>query len=481
MAACLIAHHWRDRGVAVTVVESPDIGIIGVGEGSTPHLKQLFDTLGLAERDWMAACDATYKTGIRFAGWGGVDGPASYFHPFPTAIDLHTERDYFAACAARRRGEDVPAHPDDWYLTAWLAANGRAPIAPDHFPFRIGYGYHFDAHKVGAFLRDHALALGVTHLARTVERVEVTGDGVVAALMLDGGDRLAGEFFIDCSGFRSLIHQQALGVPFRSFADNLFNDRAVVAPTPLPDGKIAPQTEATALSAGWAWRIPLTARVGNGYVHSSRYIDKDAAEAEFRRHLNLPDDQPVRFLDMKVGRVADSWVSNSLAVGLSQGFLEPLEATALHIVQSTMEAFIQTYGDGGFTPRHRDAFNASINMRYEGIRDYIVAHYALNRRDSPGYWQDAAEIEALSDPLKQVMTAWFTGGDVAATVEQLGIARYYTAMSWHALFAGYGIFPKRLVSPRGGGRPVAEVQSFIAACGGNFAGHRDTLNPKQFN
>ncbi|MDG5487038.1 tryptophan 7-halogenase [Sphingomonas sp. BGYR3] len=475
MAACLIAHHGRGRGVAVTVVESPDIGIIGVGEGSTPHLKHFFDTLGIAEREWMPACDATYKTGIRFSGWGGNDGPASYFHPFPTEIDRHSEPDFLTACAARRRGEDVPAHPDDWYLTAWLAEHGRAPIAPDHFPFRIGYGYHFDAHKVGAFLRGRATAMGAAHLSRTVDRVEVTGEGTVAALILDGGERLAGDFFIDCSGFRSLIHQQALGVPFLPFADNLFNDRAVVAPTPLPDGEIAPQTGATALSAGWVWRIPLTSRVGNGYVHSSRYIDKDAAEAEFRRHIDLPDDQPVRFLDMKVGRVADSWVSNSLAVGLSQGFLEPLEATALHIVQATLEAFIQTYWDGGFTPRHRDTFNRTINARYEGIRDYIVAHYRMNRRQASDYWTDAAGIEALSDPLKQVMTAWFTRGDVAATIEGLGIARYYTPMSWHALMAGYGTFPARLRPAETRVRDVADVRRFIAACGSNFPAHRAAL------
>jgi len=476
MAACLFAHHWRALGATITLVESPEIGIIGVGEGSTPHLKHFFDTLGLSEAQWMPRCDATYKTGIEFRGWSNAPGHDRYFHPFPTELDTLTEGEFFAACAARRRGEDVPATPDPWFLTARLAREGRAPVAPPNFPFRIGYGYHFDAHKVGAMLREHALPMGVRHVSGKVASVEMTPDGAIAALMLEDGARIDGDCFVDCSGFRSVLHQGALGVRFLPFADNLFNDSAVVIPTPRPEGEIAPQTVATAMSAGWAWRIPLTSRVGNGYVYASRYQDQGAAEAELRAHLGVGEDVEARHLTMRVGRVENSWHANCLAVGLSQGFLEPLEATALHIVQATLEAFIQCYGDGGFTARHRDAFNRTINVRYEGIRDYIVAHYRLNRVGTAGYWADNAAHDRLSDSLKRVITAWFTGADFAGEIMGQDIARYYTPMSWHALFAGYGTFPTRLRPARWTGRDGDSLDAMMAGCASNFPGHADWLD-----
>ncbi|KQT34747.1 tryptophan halogenase [Sphingomonas sp. Leaf412] len=449
-AACLIAKAWpRAR---VTVVESPAVGIVGVGEGSTPQMRDLFRGLGIAEGDWMPAADATYKAGIRFDGWGGE---GSYFHPFPSAIDRHTQAQFHHNTLARRRGADVDAHPDRFFLTARIAADARAPVTPATFPFDIGYGYHFDAHKVGQVLRDHAVGLGVVHLSRHVASIALADDGDVAALVLDDGERVAGDLFMDASGFRSLIAQQALGVRFRPFAENLFCDSAVTIPTPRPHpsaasplppsptgrGKLEVHTTATALSNGWAWRIPLTSRTGNGYVYSSAHISPDAAETELRRHLNVVDDVPARHLSMKVGRVETTWTRNCVAIGLAQGFIEPLEATALHLTQVAVEGFVESYAAGGFTPAHRDAFNARIARRYEGVRDYIVAHYRLNRRGDTDFWRDNAANERLSDDLKAIMTAWFTGGDVAVLLGQRDLARYYSPMSWEVLFAGYGTFP----------------------------------------
>lgn len=430
MAACLMAKAWpRAR---ITVVESPEIGIVGVGEGSTPQLKALFETLGIPEADWMPAADATYKTGIAFHGW--ADDTPSYFHPFPSQIDSHTQDAFFASTRARRLGADVPAHPDRFFLNARLAAGRRVPIAPPNFPFAVAYGYHFDAYKVGDVLRGHAVSRGAIHLARRVVDV-VIDDGSVAHLTLDDGDTLAADLFVDASGFRSIIAQGALGVPFRSFADTLLADRAVVMPTPCT-ATLPVHTQATALTAGWAWNIPLTSRTGNGYVFASRYLSLDAAETELRAHLGLLD-SPVaaRHLTMKVGRVETSWTANCLAIGLAQGFIEPLEATALHLVQATVEGFIQAYARG-----ERDAFNARIARRYDGIRDYIVAHYRLNRR-SGAFWRDVAANDDLSDDLKALMTAWFTGREIAAVVESSDLSGYYSTMSWEVLFAGYGHFP----------------------------------------
>ncbi|MBY6014892.1 tryptophan 7-halogenase [Qipengyuania gaetbuli] len=473
ITACLLHREWGGRGGSVTVVESPAIGIIGVGEGSTPQLKAFFDHLGIAEADWMAACDATYKLGIRFTGWSEREGCESYFHPFPGPIDLHTEPGFTHNCALRRRGVDVPAHPDDWFLAATLAAGRKGPQPDANFPFPQSYGYHFDAHKLGAFLRDWAVLRGVEHRPLKVEDVKLDARGDVAALLCEGGERVEGDLFVDCSGFAALIAQQKLGERFIPFAENLFNDRAVVLPTPH-SGPVVPQTESVAMKAGWRWSIPLTTRVGNGYVYSSRHISDEEAEAELREALGLgPDEPQARFLQMKVGRLENSWTRNCLAAGLSQGFIEPLEATALHIVIATALDFASAYESGGFTDRHRDEFNQRIAARYDGIRDYIVAHYRVNQRGDTDYWRENAANQALSDNLKSMMTAWFTHQPIIeANAAIYGQEPAYAAMSWHALFAGYGTFPPRekmQAAPQG--LDIADVEAtraMLAACARNF-------------
>jgi 2-polyprenyl-6-methoxyphenol hydroxylase-like FAD-dependent oxidoreductase len=476
MAACLFAGKWpRAR---VTVVEAPEIGIVGVGEGSTPQLRALFARLGIAEDAWMPAADATYKTGIRFDGWSARAGYSSYFHPFASAIDLHTAGAFHASALARRTGRAVDAHPDRFFLNTRLAQAHRAPLAPASFPFEVGYGYHFDAHKVGAVLHDHALARGVTHVAARVDAVDVDHGGDIAALVLAGGERLAGDIFVDASGFRSVIAQGALGVRFVPFASNLFCDRAVTLPTPrVTDAPLDAHTTATALSNGWAWKIPLTARTGNGYVYASDYQSPDAAETELRRHLGLLDaDVAARNLTMKVGRVEHAWYANCLAIGLAQGFIEPLEATALHLTQTTVEQFIEAYADGGGTPRHRDTFNAGIARRFEGVRDYIVAHYRLNQRGDTDFWRANAANDHLSDDLKAIMTAWFTGRDVAAEVTRRDLAGYYSPLSWEVLFAGYGTFPDDArLAPAPSPVDADGIDRLLDGCLLNFGDHAAAL------
>ena len=473
ITACLLHHRWTGRGGRVTVVESPDIGIIGVGEGSTPQLKAMFDHLGIAEAEWMAACDATYKLGIRFSGWSARPGFESYFHPFPGPVDLHTEPGFTASCAMARRGFDVPAHPDDWFLATLLAGEGKAPHPAAHFPFAPSYGYHFDSYKLGAFLRDWAVARGVDHRPLRVAEVELSGAGDVLALLGEDGERIEGDVFVDCSGFRAVIAERALGARHIAFGDNLFNDRAVVMPTPrtVP---FRPQTDSIAMQAGWRWRIPLTSRTGNGYVYSSRYIADEDAEAKLRAALGADGAQgEARFLQMRVGRLEQSWTRNCLAAGLAQGFIEPLEATALHIVIATALEFADAYEAGNFSPQHRDSFNEAIARRYESIRDYIVAHYRLNQRGDTGYWRDNAANQALSDPLKSMLTAWFTHADLARANARANPVPAYSAMSWHCLFAGYGTFPppeKTVPAPTAlHAMQHREARELLRACATNFA------------
>lgn len=480
MAANLFRHHWGKLGTRVALVESSDIGIIGVGEGSTPQLKHFFDTLGIAEAEWMPRCNATFKTGIEFLGWSRRAGHESYFHPFPTALDGFTAPQFFYNTRARRTGRDVWAHPDRFFLPTALAHQQRAPLAPPSFPFTIGYGYHFDAHLLAAYLREVAVKRGVEHIDSKIGSVALNSDGEVEALVGEDGRRFEAELFVDASGFRAVIIEGALGEPHRDFAENLFNDSAVVAPSPLAAEGPAVCTRAVAKPAGWIWHIPLTNRVGNGYVYSSRYADPDQAAGELRAHLGLPSDAEVRHLRMRVGRVERSWVGNCLAIGLAQGFLEPLEATALHVVLATVEGFIETVDSGEERAPAREAFNRRIAGRYEGIRDYIVCHYRAALRCDSDYWRDATGHDRLSDSLKGIFTAWFTGSDLEEEVARQDISGYYNAQSWHCLLAGYGNFPGdgRISTPGDDIRifDMAEIDRFIHGCALNFPAHENALS-----
>jgi flavin-dependent dehydrogenase len=422
----------------------------------------------------MPRCNATYKAGIEFAGWSDRPGFERYFHPFPTDVDGFTQGSFFHATLARRSGIDVPAHPDPFFVPTRLAREGLAPIAPANFPFFVSYGYHFDAHLIGAFLADHGTSRGIEHVDARITSVELDEQGNVEALVADDGRRFEADFFIDASGFRAAIIEGALKEPHRSFGSNLFNDSAVVAPTPHGPGPIHACTRSTAKSAGWIWHIPLTNRIGNGYVYSSRYIDPEAAGNELREHLGLPADAELRHLSMKCGRIERSWVQNCLAVGLAQGFLEPLEATALHIVLATVNAFLEAWDSD-----QKEAFNALIARRYEGIRDYLVCHYRTAlKRDTP-YWRDASSNDQLSDSLKDLITAWFTGTDLEQEVVRQNISSFYSAASWHCMLAGYGNFPEaqRLTAPEEDMTTIemAKVDRFVAGCAMNFPSHSSAL------
>lgn len=433
---------WAGTGVSISLVESPDIGTVGVGEGSTPRLKQFFDTIGIEESDWMPKCNATYKNGIAFANWSTKRGFERYFHPFPSQADRQTATAYYFNTYARRQGIDLHAHPDRFFLAAKLAESKCGPKPDETFPVVVEYGYHFDANLLGDFLRARAVARGVSHVQAKVMQVTQSTDGDISELQTDTGTAIGGDFFVDCSGFRSQLLQQTLEVPFRSFAENLFNDSAVVLPS-VQTAEIGSQTVSTALKYGWAWEIPLTHRIGNGYVYSSAYCSANEAETELRAHLGLLEsDTPARHLKMKVGRVERHWHRNCLAVGLSQGFIEPLEATALNLVCNTVDDFITTVEGAGLSGDGRDAFNARVNQGFENVRDYIVAHYILNSRSDTEYWVQNGANRNVSAALRQILEIWKTGKSLSQEIKRQKIPTSYSAMSWYCLLGGYGIYPE---------------------------------------
>ncbi|MCV2422313.1 tryptophan halogenase family protein [Paucibacter sp. DJ2R-2] len=449
MTACLLA---RQLGPACryTLVESSEIGTIGVGEGSTPYLRDFFRQLGLEERDWMPACHATYKAGIRFPGWSTQPGYESYVHPFFNEADRPLGQAFIQQANLRRRGEDVDANPADFFLAAELARQRRAPVygQPEHSP-ATDYAYHFDSGLLGAFLKRHGREqLGLQHCVDTVAAVErhaETGD-IMALRLQDSGQRLEGDFFIDCSGFRGLLINETLGEPFIPWGDRLFNDRAIAIPTPLePEQDISSETTSTALGHGWAWQIPLSSRYGNGYVYSSDFISDDAAEAALRAHLGpAAEGANARRLKMRVGRVARHWRHNCVAIGLSQGFIEPLEATALMLIQFSVQHLIEALQSGGGSGTMEDLrqrYNAQINQMFDGVLEYVQTHYLLNTRDDSDYWRANRALKPCSERLAELLRAWDQGGDFDAVLSRHEAALMYQRPSWYCLLAGMGRFP----------------------------------------
>lgn len=484
MAANLIAknlNHASRTGpqVEVCVLESPEIGVVGVGEGSTPQLKALFDQLGIAESDWMPKCNATYKNGIRFKGWSEKPGFDEYFHPFPAKTDRDTAQAFVYNNYLRRQNIDVEVHPNKFFLPAFLAASNLGPKPDDNFPFPVSYGYHFDAYLVGEVLKENALKLGVQHLQATVDQVSLTPNGDIRSLSTTEGDEVAADFFIDCSGFASVLIGKTLNVAFSDFSANLFNDSAVVIPTET-NGEIASQTTATAMAAGWAWSIPLTNRTGNGYVYSARHLDSDAAETELRTTLGLLESEVhARHLKMRVGQRQQHWFRNCLAVGLSQGFIEPLEATALHLAQDTIQSFTDYFAASKTSEVDKHNFNNAISARFEGIRDYIVCHYKVNSRTDSAYWRECAENTNLSPSLASILDVWNAGEDLTVEIERQGIGRYYPVISWHCLLSGYGVFANTETLTENDSRSqrfsIANVLEFNRRCALNFQPHSQQL------
>jgi 2-polyprenyl-6-methoxyphenol hydroxylase-like FAD-dependent oxidoreductase len=478
MCAMTLAQSLLTKGIEIQVLESPVVGIIGVGEGSTPWLRGFFDSLGIEESEWMPACHATYKCGITFDNWSTKPGFESYFHPFASMLDNLTMTQFVHNVNARVQGADVHAHPNRFFISSKLAEQCLAPKPERNFPFDVWYGYHFDAVLLGQFLQRKAIERGVTYKSCHVKEVQLDERGDIASVVTDDGETVVADFFVDCTGFAGLLIQQTLKTPFVSFSNNLFNDAAVAMPTPIGED-IPPQTISTALKNGWAWKIPLTGRYGNGYVYSSAFCPADEAEKELRAHLGLLDSPTqARHLKMKVGRVTKHWNRNCVAVGLSQGFIEPLEATALLFIQKTISDFVEVLEGGDMSEPARERFNQRVNEHFEGTRDYIVTHYKTNSRSDTDYWRANTANANLSEPLQQLYRAWLSGKSIVPDVSRQTLGKGYPVMSWYCIMSGMGIFPDeppRAPTKKEARYRMAEIDNLLQRSALNFRKHRDVL------
>lgn len=478
MAAMMLAHKLIPRGVEISVLESPAVPIIGVGEGSTPWLRGFFDMLGIEESEWMPPCNATYKCGITFDKWSTRPGFESYFHPFASMLDNLTMTQFTHNAQARMNGLDVEARPDKFFIASYLAKNRMAPKPNRNFPFDVWYGYHFDAVLLGQYLHKKALERGVKYVSCHVTEPNLNERGEITSVDTKEAGRIEADFFIDCTGFAGMLIQKALNTPWVSFSENLFNDSAVAMPTPMGE-KISSQTISTAMKHGWCWEIPLTNRYGNGYVYSSKFCSADEAEKELRAKLGMLD-SPVeaRHLKMRIGRVTKHWNRNCLAVGLSQGFIEPLEATALLFIQRTVQQFVDILEHGDMGEKVQDRFNAKVNEHFEGTRDYIVTHYKTNTRKDTEYWRANAENTKISPALLELYALWMSGRSIAPAVGSQKLGKGYPIFSWYSIFAGMGIFPEQssLRAPAGDAPyAMAEIDNLLSRSLMNFREQREVL------
>lgn len=391
----------------VTLVESAAIGTIGVGEATVPPLVAFLRAMGIDEAAFMKASNATYKLGIKFVDWH--HGQDEVWHPFGVigAAQIGGLPLFHHWLREHQSGRDASPYVS-YSLQALLGDMGRGPHPLEGSPLATSaimqqgaYAYHLDAQAFAGFLRETAVTRGVRHLIDEVKHIALDERGFITHVDTADHGSLHADLFLDCTGFAAKLIEGQLGDRFISWADHLLCDSAVTL-RPPHDGDFHPYTRATAMSAGWSWRIPLRHRIGSGYVYSSRFIDREGAAAELRAHTGQPDAEPTH-LAMKVGRRENFWVKNCVAIGLAAGFLEPLESTGIYLAQKSVERLLDYFPDLSFEPALIARYNRRVAREYDEARDFIVLHYLLNRREDSEFWRTARELpppESLAETLE---------------------------------------------------------------------------------
>ena len=463
--------------VRVELVESEDIGIVGVGEATLPHIRGFVERLGIDEARFMAATHATYKLGIDFRDFGRLG--ESYIHPFGSfgeelaGVPFHH---YWLEMQRQGLADDIGTY--SLGVMAAKANRFQPPAMDQSLAGTYGYAYQFDATLFGPFMRAFGIANGVTRHEGLVTSVERDGDsGDVRALVLEDGRRIEGDLFVDCSGFRSLLLGQECGEEWEDWTHWLPCDRAAAMPCGhVPGTPLRPYTTATAMPAGWRWQIPLQHRMGNGYVFSSAHLSEDEACEAIRSAAEGAPLQEPRVLRFRPGRRKRSWSRNVVGVGLASGFLEPLESTSIYLAQMAITYLIELFPDGpAIDPRDRDEFNRLVDMEYDRVRDFLILHYHATRRDDSDFWNHVRTMEVPAS-LADKMELWLRAG----RIENYSDGLFYDA-SWIAVYLGQGMLPEkheartRLVDPARIAGALERLKQGIASEVAAMPGHLEYL------
>ncbi|MDV6332196.1 tryptophan halogenase family protein [Asticcacaulis sp. 201] len=431
----------------IVLVESEDIGTVGVGEATIPQIRTFNDLLGIDENTFVRETNGTFKLGIHFVDWKRPG--ESYIHPFGLyGVDM----------------DGIP-FTHFWHRLANMGGNGdwgrfnaetmamrenkftRIPKGDASGLPQINYAYQFDASLYAAFLRRYAEARGVTRREGRIVRVDQAPEsGNLTALHLENGQSIAGDFFIDCSGFRGLLIEQTLKCGYEDWSEWLPCDRAAAVPSAKPDGPITPYTRSTSREAGWQWRIPLQHRTGNGYVFCSEFISEDEACEKLLTRLDgapLKDPKVLRFT---TGHRRKMWHKNVVAFGLASGFLEPLESTSIHLVQAGIAKLLALFPRTGIAQSVVDQYNRETIADYVNVKDFLIAHYKVTEREDTPFWRRCKHM-SVPDSLTARLETFRATGQAAAQQWEL-----FKEVSWFSVLAGQGLMP-------GDYHPVADVIS----------------------
>lgn len=446
MTAAALAKLLKGR-FEIHLVESDEIGTVGVGEATIPMIQLYNRVLEIDEAEFMRATQGTFKLGIEFVNWGRLGD--RYMHGFGRiGQDLWTVPFHQYWLKMRAGGK---AGPLEAYSITRSAAKANRFMPPSNevpnSPLAdIAYAYHFDAGLYARFLRGYAEQRGVVRTeGRIREVVQRDGDGFVEAVVLQSGQRITGDLFVDCSGFIGLLIEQALHTGYDDWSHWLPCDRALAVPCENAPA-LLPYTRSTAHRAGWQWRIPLQNRIGNGHVYCSAHISDDEAAAVLLANLDgkpLADPRPLKFV---TGMRRRSWNKNVVAIGLASGFLEPLESTSIHLIQTSVQALIDFFPDRGFESVDIDEFNRQTRFHFERIRDFIILHYHLNQRSDSPFWQACAAMQ-VPDTLLEKMALYRSRGRITRFNNEL-----FAEVAWLQVMDGQNLRPE-------GYHPLAEVQS----------------------
>lgn len=464
--------------LTIELVESEAIGTVGVGEATIPQIIRLNTILGLDEHDFLRQTSGTFKLGIEFVDWGRKG--SRYLHTFgDTGMNLgNVAFHHYWRRSVSGAGAPNPMELWDYSLHQHAAAAGRfgkMERVGNTAMTGLAYAYHFDASRYARYLRSYAEGRGVTRtegIVQTVERDGETGD--ITAITLAGGTRVAGDFFIDCTGFRALLLGEELGVGYEDWSHWLPCDRALAVPSErLP--QLVPYTRATAKDAGWQWRIPLQHRTGNGHVYSSGFSSDDAAADMLLKGLEtkaIGDPRPIRFT---TGRRQAFWAHNCAGIGLASGFLEPLESTSIHLIQSHVSRLIQLFPRSRQASAERAEYNRRCAAEVAQIRDFLILHYHRTDREDTEFWRYCKHM-AVPDSLTEKLALFAASGRVGRDVDDL-----FREASWVQVMLGQGLTPADYdpmadqIAPAQLSEFLANLKTLISRAVAGLPSHEDYL------
>jgi tryptophan halogenase len=429
------------KNIQVTLIESEQIGTVGVGEATIPHLRYFNQRLGIDEQEFMKATNATFKLGIEFSNWGQQND--SYIHPFGdyghsiNGIGFH-----HIWLSQFKAGKAKPLDDYSLPVAACLAGKFSYPIADsNHVGSTFSYAYHIDATAYAKFLRTYSEKRGIVRKeGKIVDVVMRASDGTISELICDDGERVEGDLFIDCSGFRGLLIEQVLKAGYEDWSQWLPCNRAIAVAC-SGDNSPLPYTKAIARDAGWQWRIPLQHRLGNGYVFCDSFVQTDQALDTLLDNLTGKPLSEPNHLSFSAGQRKQAWKANCVAIGLSSGFLEPLESTSIYLIQANIMKLLELFPHKTQMQVHRDEFNRSFNNEMTRIRDFLVLHYSATHREDTEFWHYCKNM-SLPDSLQERVTLFKETGHIMPYNHGL-----FLSPSWVAVLMGQRIYPKQ-IDPR---------------------------------